>query len=404
MKKYLLLWIFITLMGFPQNSNESVPDVKISGYIKNDFFFDSRQTAALREGHFLLYPLNESFDANGKDINAKPSFNALSIQSRICAKFTGPKVLGAKSGGLLEGEFFGTSDPDINGFRLRHAFITFDWENTSLLFGQTWHPMLVIDVIPQVISFNTGAPFQPFARNPQIRLTQSFGKIYLIAALMTQRDVTSNGPNGFSSMYLKNNVLPNAHLQLQYKNESIVTGVGVDYKSLLPRTVTSKNIITDEKVSSFAGIIYAKYYSSGFTWLAEGVYGQNLADLFMFGGYAVSKYDSLTGYEKYTTLGVYSFWTDLTFGTEIQPGIFFGFTKNLGAKDRIVGASYTRINDIDKIFRVSPRIVFNFSKIRLAAETEFTSASYGTSDGYGKITNTKDILNVRGLFAVYYFL
>jgi hypothetical protein len=30
--------------------------VKISGFVKNDFFWDSRQTVAAREGHFLLWP------------------------------------------------------------------------------------------------------------------------------------------------------------------------------------------------------------------------------------------------------------------------------------------------------------------------------------------------------------
>lgn len=37
---------------------------------------------------------------------------------------------------------------------------------------------------------------------------------------------------------------------------------------------------------SFAGICTTKYSGSGFTWMAEGVYGQNLTDLLMLGGYA----------------------------------------------------------------------------------------------------------------------
>ncbi len=30
--------------------------VKFSGFVKNDFFYDTRQTVAAREGHFLLWP------------------------------------------------------------------------------------------------------------------------------------------------------------------------------------------------------------------------------------------------------------------------------------------------------------------------------------------------------------
>ncbi|MBK7500159.1 MAG: hypothetical protein IPI19_14005 [Ignavibacteriales bacterium] len=403
MKKFFVLWVLSAIIGFAQNTTENTPEIKISGFVKSDFFFDSRQVATFREGHFLLYPLNELLDVNGEDINAKASFNALSIQSRVTAKLFGPEVLGAKSGGLIEGEFFGTSDADVNGFRLRHAYVTLNWENTGLLFGQTWHPMFVTDVFPQVVSFNTGSPFQPFSRNPQIRLTQSFDKFNLIAALLTQRDVTSNGPAGFSSSYLRNNLIPSAHLQLQYKSESFVTGAGVDYKSLTPRISTTKNYKTNETVSGLSGLLYAKYVFSGFTWMVEGVYGQNLTDLLMLGGYAVSAVDTATGYEEYTPLNVYSVWTDLSYGKDIQPGIFIGYTRNLGADNKIVGSYSTRVSNIDKIFRITPRVIFNFSKVRFAVETEFTSTSYGKTDEFGKVNDTKDVLNIRGLMAVYYF-
>lgn len=130
-----------------------------------------------------------------------------------------------------------------------------------MLFGQTWHPMFVTDVFPQVVSFNTGSPFQPFSRNPQIRLTQSFDKFNLIAALLTQRDVTSNGPAGFSSSYLRNNLIPSAHLQLQYKSESFVTGAGVDYKSLTPRISTTKIIKRTKRFLVFLGCYMQNMYS-----------------------------------------------------------------------------------------------------------------------------------------------
>ena len=78
---------------------------------------------------------------------------------------------------FIEGEFFGTSDADVSGFRVRHAFLKLDWQSSSLLIGQFWHPMFVVEMFPGVVSFNTGAPFQPFARNPQIRFTHSFGDV-----------------------------------------------------------------------------------------------------------------------------------------------------------------------------------------------------------------------------------
>lgn len=403
MKKTLFfLAVIITNLIIAQQSKEG-DVIKLSGFIKSDLIFDSRQVVSIREGHFLLYPTNESLDPNGKDINDKANFNALSIQTRLNAKITGPEALGAKTSGTIEGEFFGTTDADVNGFRLRHAFITLSWSSTTLLVGQTWHPMFVTDVFPQVVSFNTGVPFQPFSRNPQIRLTHSIGNFNLIAALCSQRDLTSNGPAGFSSSYLRNSVIPNSHIQLQYKNENVVTGAGVDLKTLTPRLETTKKYKSDETISSYSFLGYLKIKSGTFNWLFETVYGGNNTDLMMLGGYAVKSTNSVTGLEEYQQLKVVSCWTDLSFGTDIQPGVFVGYTKNLGSEDELSGALYTRVSNIDKILRVSPRIVFNYGKFRIAAEAEATIASYGSVDKFAKVNNTKNITNVRGLLAFYLF-
>lgn len=403
MKKTLFWWVIVfAAMIYAQQTKEGEL-IKISGFVKSDFIFDSRQTVSIREGHFLLYPTNEILDPNGKDINDKPNFNALSIQTRLNAKITGPEVLGAKSNAVIEGEFFGTSDADVNGFRLRHAYVSLSWNSTSLLFGQTWHPMFIAEVFPQVVSFNTGVPFQPFSRNPQVRLTHSIGNINLIAALSTQRDFTSNGPAGFSSSYMRNSVLPNAHIQLQYKTESTIAGFGLDYKKLTPRLETSKKYKTDVAITSNSLIGYLKIKSGSFNWLIESVYGGNNTDLMMLGGYAVEKTNSVTGEETYQALKVFSVWTDLSFGTEIQPGIFFGYTKNNGSENELSGALYTRVSNIEKLLRVSPRLLFNFGKFRIATELEITTASYGSVDKYAKVYNSKEITNVRGLLGIYLF-
>lgn len=403
MKKSLFLLAVISVNLIIAQQSKEGDIIKLSGFIKSDFFFDSRQVVSIREGHFLLYPANESLDPNGKDINDKANFNALSIQTRLNAKITGPEALGAKTSGTIEGEFFGTSDADVNGFRLRHAFVTLSWSSTTLLVGQTWHPMFVTDVFPQVVSFNTGVPFQPFSRNPQIRLTHSIGNFNLIAALCSQRDFTSNGPAGFSSSYLRNSVIPNSHVQLQYKNENVVTGIGVDLKTLTPRLETIKKYKSDETISSYSFLGYLKIKSRTFNWLFETVYGGNNTDLMMLGGYAVKSTNSVNGLEEYEQLKVVSCWTDLTIGTDIQPGVFVGYTKNLGSEEELSGALYTRVSNIDKILRVSPRIVFNYGKFRIAAEAEATIASYGAVDKFGKVNNSKNITNIRGLLAFYLF-
>lgn len=406
MKKYLLFIYFACTATFihPQESKSDF-GFSLSGFLKTDIFFDSRQTVSAREGHFLLYPSPESFDINNVDINDKANFNILSIQSRLTGKITAPDAFGAKTSGTLEGEFFGTADSDINGFRLRHAFIKLDWEKISLLVGQTWHPMFITDLVPGTVSFNTGAPFNPFSRNPQIRITATVDKFKFIAAALTQRDFQSNGPAGFSSSYLRNNIIPNLHGQIQFGSDGNLAGIAFDYKSLMPRLATTKNISTDETVSSFAASAFFKINLQPITIKAQGVYGGNLADLMMLGGYAIKSTDTTSGKETYTDLKSLSGWIDISTGKEIEFGLFAGYTKSLGASDNIVGSYFGRGTSIDNLLRVSPRIQFNSGKTRISTELEYTAAAYGTNDNLdkGKVINTKSVANIRLLLAFFYF-
>jgi hypothetical protein len=404
MKKVLLLLCSFSSLLFSQTDKQSF-GISFSGFVKTDVFYDTRQSVTLREGHFLIYPQDENSDVNSNDINDKSSFNILSIQSRLNGKITGPEVIGAKPSAVLEGEFFGTSDADINGFRLRHAFVKLDWEKTSLLVGQTWHPMFIVEMFPGVVSFNTGAPFQPFSRNPQIRFTHSFDKIKLIAAAVSQRDFSSTGPNGFTSSYLRNSVVPNLNAQLQYCGNEFFAGAGIDYKQLTPRIVTTENIKTDNTVSSLAFTGFAKLSFDPVTFKFQGVYGGNLADHIMLGGYAVKSVDTLTGVEEYTALKCLSVWSEVSVGKDIEYAVFAGYTKSLGADDNISGAYYGRGTNIENVFRVSPRVQFNFGSLRFSTELEYTSAGYGTPDNLnkGKINNVKTFTNLRVIGAVYYF-
>ena len=414
MKKHLLILfvlIFPIILVAQDNKNFGI---KFSGFVKSDIFWDSRQTVDVREGHFCLYPQNEKLDINGKDVNAKSKFNILSIQTRLKGNITGPDAFGAKTSAYIEAEFFGTSNANVNGFRLRHAFAKLTWTNTELLVGQYWHPMFITGCYPGTVSFNTGAPFQPFSRNPQIRLTQNFKNFKIQLSALSQRDFTSTGPgpDGLlpSSKYLRNSVLPEMNITLQYATKfdngnELLTGVGGDYKMLTPRLETDSLYKTDEKVSGFSGMAFLKYKLQPITLKFEGVYGQSTYSLTMLGGYVVySITDINKNFVDYTTVNTLSFWADIhTNGKKIQGGLFAGYTKNLGAGENVSGPYYSRGANIAYVYRVSPRIIFNSGKMRFAGEVEYTVAAYGTTDVEGVVHNYKDICNLRLLIGVYYF-
>ncbi len=405
-KLFLLSFLGLSILANAQESSNF--GIKFSGFVKTDFFYDTHETTNSREGHFLLYPSAESKDANGDDINAHPSTNFLSIQSRLTGKITGPDAFGAKTSGVLEADFFGNAN-DENGFRLRHAFTKLSWTKTELLMGQTWSPMFVAECFPGVISFNTGAPFQPFSRNPQIRLSQKMGDVKAILVAATQRDFTSTGPSGASSTYLRNSAIPELHAQLQYNPDSTnhVFGAGVDYKSLVPRTSTTvadAKYASDERINSLSAIAYAKLDGKKFTVKMEGVYAQNATDLTMIGGYAEKTVaDPTTGAVEYTNLQTAAAWIDMnTKGKKVQYGLFAGYTENLGAEDDIKGATYARSSNIDYAYRIAPRVTFIAGKLDLAVELEYTAAAYGTPDTDGTVKDSKEVANTRALFSCIY--
>jgi hypothetical protein len=421
MKKMLIILVLV-LPVLAGAQEEKKFGIQFEGFVKTDVMFDSRQTINVREGHFLLYPKNELLDPDGNDINANPTFHILSIQTRLTGKITGPDALGAKTSGLIEGEFFGQAingSEDLNGFRLRHAFVKLDWKTTQLLVGQYWHPLFNTNCYPGTVSFNTGAPFEPFNRSPQIRVTQKFGGFSLIAAILSQRDFTSTGPNGASTEYARNAVIPSGNLNVEYnfKNEStgfeLLVGASGNFKTIKPSVESSTGYKTTSQVAGLGVTGYIKIVTKPVTIKLHDYFGGNSTELTMLGGYSVKDTtDQTKAFVDYMVTRTMAFWADInTNGKKWQFGLFGGFTKNLGASDIINGPVYARSADIDYVYRIAPRVLFNAGNFRIAPEIEYTVAAYATRDSnnklrldeYGKITDSKEIGNFRFLIGVYYF-
>ncbi len=426
MKKFFIaLAIVLPLISISQEEKKF--GIKFHGFVKTDIFFDSRQTIDAREGHFLLYPKNEDLDALGADINATSKFNILSIQTRLKGVITGPDIWGAKTSGLIEGAFFGNIGSDINGFRLRHAFVKLAWPKSELLVGQFWHPMFVTGCFPGTVSFNTGTPFQPFARNPQVRFTKKFGKVNLIATALEQVDFVSTGPSGPSRTYLINS-MPELNLRLEYKAEKFYAGLGGNYKRLKPRlsmaTMGDSDRITlkaNDYASGMSFYGFVKIAPKPVTVKLYGVYGQMMYSMTMLGGYAVSGLDStlvsgVSAYSSldYTPIKTMSFWLDFnTNGKKLKVGLFAGYSKNLGTSDKKYlfpdgsNQTYARGANIAYAYRIAPRLIYNVGKFRIAPELEYTVAAYATKDSkideYGIISDPKEIGNFRVLLGVYFF-
>jgi len=386
-----------------QKSEKKDWGIKFGGFVKTDFWLDSRQLVTAREGIVALYPKNIDPDNNGNDINAGTNFNFSAITSRISGKITGPDAFKAKTSGILEADFSGNSNSDINGFRLRYAFVQLKWKNRKLLCGQFWHPMFVTDVFPTVNSLNLGVPFQPFIRSPQVTFTQSIKNLNIIVSALSQRDYSNIGPIGVSPTYQSQAVIPNGHIQVQYKTSKHTFGIAADAKVLRPQLATDSLYITDATISSFAGMFYYKYSNKKICIKTKSIYGQNMTEHLLLGGYAIKSRDSLTMKETYTATNHLFSWANITYGDKVKVGIFGGYGKNLGTTHDNIGIYYSRDYLIDYVYRFSSMVHVKSDAFHFVTEVEATTAAYGTPDVDGKVLDSKEVTGIRLLFTVLYF-
>jgi len=416
--KFYLAGIIIVLSffanhAFAQEPEEKKIDLKLSGFIRSDFYYDSRQNVEALEGLLHIYPKDLNLDPNGNDLNAESTVGLVDIASRITGTITGPDVFGAKLLGYLEVDFTGGIDGSTNRVRLRNAYSKLSWEKTDVLIGRDWHPMFTKEVFPSVLSINTGLPFNAFNRSPMLFVSHKLGKFKIIGAAIYQSDYANTGPDGKSVKYIKNSGIPNLHLQLQFNPGDFLVGMAVDYKSIQPRTMVDTSITsgvfyaTDSKINSIAYMGFFKYQQPKLVVKGKAVYGQNLSESIMLGGYGVSSIDSLTGIEEYTPFNHLYLWTNVVYGDKFKVGIFGGYTKNLGANDVLLDKTrnYGMALNIAYLYRIAPTITYRIKNFQVGLELEYTVAAYGTNDlaDYGKVKNTHEVNNKRILFSVSHY-
>ncbi|MFH1121348.1 MAG: hypothetical protein V1775_16135 [Bacteroidota bacterium] len=379
--------------------------LSISGFVRADAIFDSRQVVEAREGFLLFYPKKPLYDVNGEDINARPTLNQYAMTTRLTAKATGPDVFGAKVMALIESDFTGASNSENNSFRLRHATITLQWTKTRLLIGQYWHPFDLPEMLPNVLSLNTGAPFHSFSRQPQIRLDRKAGKFNFVLAASSQRDYVNNGPKENSSIYIRNSIVPNLHGQVHFNNENLFAGLAVDYKMLTPRIATDSLYVADESLNCLSWSGFVNYNTGKLSVKGQYTYGQALNDHLMMGGFGVTFTDSLSNQREYSPLNYHFAWLNAALTTgKWQPSLFLGFTKNCGSAEKINGPVYARDADIGYVYRIAPMITYVTGKFSVIAETEYTAAAYGRNDANFRVADSKETGNIRiGLGVVYSF-
>lgn len=370
----------------------SAQSVSIGGFIKSSYYYDTNQVVSAREGDFLLYPVFSDTDGDGENDEANETDNLLFFPffSRLSLSITDlPEAFGATATGYIETDFFGPTNGELNTLRIRRAFAKLDWGTREALFGMEWSPFF-LSAWARTIATEAGAPFEPFARMPMIKLTLKPERFRLSGLVAQQRDAFQE-IGGLKQQ--QQSGLPSAMLSAEYLlGGGSSVGVNAMTKWIRPE-------LTSDRFSSGAVQGFLNVVQEGFEVRSNVTYGGDLADHLMTGGYAV------LGEDDFEPLNVLATWVDAQTTGPVSVGVFGGYLQNLGTSEDGLQpiAIVARNPDIDTVWRLSPRVAVTSGRVRIAGELQVTTAAYAErlDDALAPEGETVSVTNVRGNLSVF---
>jgi hypothetical protein len=388
-------------------------ECSLSGYIKGETYTDSRRTFSDEVDEISYFPLPQIDDPAGHDINARSSWNMDAFETRVRGSFEGLKVREAKLSGIVEIDFEIFYNPVTNVPHLRHAVGTLDWERFSFLFGQTWHPVVLME--PKTVNYNGCSPFDYYTRAPQFTFIYHPSRICDVSATFSsQVDFLTDGVKGYDSDYIRNGLIPSIHVRCKFNLGNHTISFGGDYKRITPRLESDLHYKVHERLNSFFGTCFIALRWPTIEIIAKLNGGQNTTEYGSIGGYAVKKNSTnpITHERSYTNLKNLGAWLDIEVvkHKHIKPGVFVGVMQNFGSESPIELAPvnpgttiFGFVPNVKNIFRISPRINVEIHNITFAGEVEYSRALYGTITEMGTVIDTTPAELIRCTFGAYYF-
>jgi hypothetical protein len=409
-KTFIFGMLALCCMG--SNAQDKAVKAEIYGFVRNYFTYDSRSCVQSNEGLFNMLPNDVNPGVNGDDLNAVPSVRFLSMTTRFGLNVTGPEIWGAKSTAKIESDFCGASSGTAFNLRIRQAYTKLAWEHSDILVGQAWHPMSG-DLMPEVFSLATGAPFNPFNRSPQVRYNYAPIKaLSFTAAALYQYQYGSVGLDGkTSNTYSRNALVPELFVGMTAKGKHLTGGFGVNASTIAPRVVAD-GMRVDERLTSYSAMVFGSLKVDDLSVRAKATYGQNSSHMQQPTGFGVVEvFDN--GVQNYEPMQLGSAWVTMMYGKKLRYGFFAGWMKNYGsAGDKYTSLVVRNNAGMDQAYRFSPIVTYKVQNIQIGLEYEHTSTAYGDyfvhQNDYprqvtnGTVTNTHWVANNRVCVMVKY--
>lgn len=452
--KRLLVIALVALLGVPAFAQDSAKEAKEAkkeavkshlkqhfkpyGFIRNYFTFDSRESWSGTADLYNYQPKDVNWNqteetaatsgVERQDLNAQSTFRFLSLTTRVGLNIVGYKWRNTEFSGKIEADFYAglstkTSTVDSNikeghavsgvaQFRLRQAYLALGWDSLPMLggkdfarvdltIGQTWHPMSAD--LCDAIALNSGAPFGPFNRSPQVRMDARLGKyVTLTAAGLWQMQYLSTGPGNLQSAeYMLYGKTPEAYLGLSIHDKGWIFRAGADVLSIQPRhqgTLNGVKVKVNDRITTASPFVYLQYKKGEFSFKAKSIFAESGEHMNMYGGYGIKAVHEDGSYE-YTPVRHSTSWISIVYGGKVgaqedkhpqklQGILFGGYVHNFGTKEEVIDVNgdgkitnmeffYPRSAAMNQMWRLSPTLLYTVGKFQLGLEYEITSVQYG---------------------------
>ena len=401
MKKLLVLSLAMLLCGSLANAQEETPaKFKLYGFIRNFTILDTREVNGGTHDLYFYMPKDQNLNPNtGVDLNDGLNWKSVSLTTRLGLDMSGYQFGNMYASGKVEADFYSlngtTGASTIAQFRLRQAYVALKWlsaedESLVLNIGQTWHPMGAD--LPHTLNLESGAPFGPFNRSPQVmahwtkgKFTVTGGLLYLSQYLPMDAQANAKSVNPYKYG------LPESYLGVTYKDGPFVAKVGANLIATKPYRT---DVVTLQGTVKAHGLLMApsvfgfvQYTDGAFQMRAKTTLAQSSEHLNLLSGYGVCGIsDEADGrHYEYTPMRDWASFVSAQYGKKVQVMCMLGYMKQLGTTKDLVDPSLLWLNtaastNIQSAFRATPTIAYNWGKLTVSLEYNFTMAEFGNQN------------------------
>ena len=397
-KNVVLQALIVSLFPVSANAQKQV-SIDWYGFVAAQSWINTHESVASADGFLYLYPTDELKVADDDhDRCAIPQGSWFGTMARLGFVLKGPEIFGAASRAKAELEFSGHQAP--GSILYRHAFMALDWEKSTLILGQTWHPMN--DLFPSTVGIAIGSPFNALNRSPQLRYEYYLGnekKTKLTGAAIFQAANASNGPGGKSYNFARRSMMPMLYAGVDFTFGDLKVGGGLEYQHISPLV----DVADDNKkyyLDGLCGMVQAQYNKDKLSVKAKSLIGHNMSHLGICTGFG--QVDRNGEFIEYAPLAACSSWAQVQYGGALKAGLMCGYMENWGAGKDLVAVYAAENGRIANMWRIAPNVQYTVGNMNLGVEYELTTVAYGDVQPNGTVNNAHDVSNNRLLLSVMY--